>query len=187
MRVTKELVIQTAAIIADRDGLSGVSLKVVAAALQIRTPSLYNHIDSLEALLREVAHAGMREMNQAMLQAAVGVTGDAAIHAAGQAYFRFMLSHPGVYEAIQWAGWHRNGETERLYAEYYELLQRLVLSSGLEPTEMMPAIRLLSGFLHGYTTQQLGAAMLDPETAMGELATALDTVLLGLHQMYPHG
>ncbi|MGL4368807.1 MAG: TetR/AcrR family transcriptional regulator, partial [Spirochaetota bacterium] len=107
MGITEKQIIQTASEIADRDGLSGVSLKAVAEALRIRTPSLYNHIDSLEGLLRGVAHCGMREMNYLMTQAAVGNSGDAAIKSVGVAYLSFMIAHPGVYETIQWASWHK--------------------------------------------------------------------------------
>ena len=39
MRITKSDVIQTAADIADKNGLSNVSLKAVAQSLNIRTPS----------------------------------------------------------------------------------------------------------------------------------------------------
>ena len=64
MRVTKTSVRQAASDIADEKGLNNVSLKVVAERLNIRTPSLYNHIENLDDLLREVAHNGMRTMNQ---------------------------------------------------------------------------------------------------------------------------
>ena len=51
MRVTKTAVIQAASDIADEKGLNNVSLKVVAERLNIRTPSLYNHIENLDDLL----------------------------------------------------------------------------------------------------------------------------------------
>ena len=60
MRVTKAEVIKTASDMADRNGLHNVSLKAIAENLGIRTPSLYNHIGSLDELLREIAHSGMR-------------------------------------------------------------------------------------------------------------------------------
>ena len=81
MRVTKTAVIQAASDIADEKGLNNVSLKVVAERLNIRTPSLYNHIENLDDLLREVAHNGMRTINQRMTQAAIGKSGDTAIKA----------------------------------------------------------------------------------------------------------
>jgi AcrR family transcriptional regulator len=184
MRTTKELVYQTASEIADREGLSGVTLKAVAAALQIRTPSLYNHIESLDDLLREVAHRGMCEMNRRMTQAVIGVWGDAAIEAAAAAYLRFMIAHPGVYETIQWASWHTNDRTRQILSDYNALLEKLVRSCELDIPDVTPVVRLLTGFLHGYTTQQLGRALTSPEAVIEDMGTALDTILLGIHQKY---
>jgi len=184
MRITKELVLQTASEIADRDGFSGVSLKAVAAALQIRTPSLYNHIDSLEELLREVAHAGMCEMNHQMTQAVIGVSGDAAIRAIAIAYLRFMIAHPGVYETIQWASWHTNDQTKQILSEYHSLLEKLIRSCGLSASDFSPIVRLLTGFLHGYATQQLESALTNPQAAITDMSSALDIILLGVHQKY---
>lgn len=184
MRTTKELVLQAASEIADRDGLSGVSLKAVATALQIRTPSLYNHIDSLDELLREVAHTGMREMNHQMTQAVIGVSGDAAIRSIAVAYLRFMVAHPGVYETIQWVSWHANDQTKQMLSEYRSLVEKLVQSCGLSVSDVSSIVCLLTGFLHGYATQQLGRALSDPEAVITEMSSALDTILLGIHQKY---
>ncbi|TQX56143.1 TetR/AcrR family transcriptional regulator, partial [Clostridioides difficile] len=71
MRVSREIVIQATSDIVNKDGLNKVSLKVIAEKLGIRTPSLYNHIESLDDLLLEVAHKGMREMNSQMIKAAI--------------------------------------------------------------------------------------------------------------------
>ena len=79
MRVTRAEVIKTASDMADRNGLHNVSLKAIAENLGIRTPSLYNHIGSLDELLREIAHSGMRTMNEKMIRAAIGKTGDSAL------------------------------------------------------------------------------------------------------------
>ena len=184
MRTTKELVLQAASEIADRDGLSGVSLKAVAAALQIRTPSLYNHIDSLDELLREVAHTGMRTMNCQMTQAVIGVSGDAAIRAIAVAYLRFMVAHPGVYETIQWASWHTNDQTKQILSEYNSLMEKLVQSCGLSISDVSPIVSVLTGFLHGYATQQLGSALSNPKAAITDMSSALDIILLGIHQKY---
>ena len=84
MRITKKTVIDTAADIADKNGLHGVSLKVVAERLNIKTPSLYNHIENLDDLLREVAHQGMRNMNMRLERAAIGKIAGNAIKAVGR-------------------------------------------------------------------------------------------------------
>ena len=50
MKTTKEAVIKATSDLADEKGLNNVSLKAVAQKLNIRTPSLYNHIESLDKL-----------------------------------------------------------------------------------------------------------------------------------------
>lgn len=184
MRVTKMAVIQAASDLADEKGLDHLSLKAVAERLGIRTPSLYNHIDSLEDLLRAVAHSGMKAMNQRMTRAAIGKSGETALRAVAAEYLRFMVEHCGVYETIQWATWHGTGETEKLFADYMDLLKRLIFSCGFGAEYTSEILNLLAGFLHGYTTLQLRYAFSDPDRVTTELTAALDTVLLGLYQKY---
>lgn len=184
MRVTKTAVIQAASDIADEKGLNNVSLKVVAERLNIRTPSLYNHIENLDDLLREVAHNGMRTMNQRMVQAAIGKSGDTAIKAVAIEYLNYMIEHCGIYETIQWATWHGTDETAKIFCEYTDLLKTLILSCNFGTENVTEILNLLTGFLHGYTTLQLRYAFSEPEKVRRELTIALDTVLVGTHQKY---
>lgn len=184
MKTTKADVIQTAADIADKNGLSNVSLKAVAESLNIRTPSLYNHIDSLESLLREIAHNGMKTMNERMMQAAIGKIGDDAVKSVGITYLDYMIEHPGIYETIQWATWHGTEETGKIFDNYLSLLKTLALSCNFNPTNIDEILNLLTGVLHGYTTLQLRYALSRPDEVRTALSTALDTVLTGLHQKY---
>ncbi len=184
MRITKRAVIQAASDIADKEGLNKVSLKIVAEKLSIRTPSLYNHIASLDDLLREVAHSGMRTMNVQMTQAAIGIAGDTAIKAISTSYFSFMIAHPGVYETVQWAVWHGTGETAELFDNYKSLFVKLIHSWNLKSGNTDEILNLLMGVLHGLTTLQLGKAIVNPEEAIKELTNSMDTVLLGIHKKY---
>lgn len=184
MRVTKEAVIQAASDIADVDGLNKVSLKVVAEKLNIRTPSLYNHIASLDDLLREVAHNGMRMMNDQMTQAAIGNSGDTAIKSISIAYLNYIMAHPGIYEIIQWAHWHGNDETVAIFDNYKALLMKLILSCNLKTQKTDEILSLLMSMLHGYSSLELGKALMNPEEAIKGLTNSIDIVLLGLHAKF---
>jgi AcrR family transcriptional regulator len=184
MRVTKEAVIQAASDIADADGLSKVSLKVVAEKLNIRTPSLYNHIASLDDLLREVAHNGMRTMNDQMAHAAIGNSGDKAIKSISIAYLNYIIAHPGIYETIQWACWHGNSETTAIFDNYKALIVKLILSCNLKTQRTDEILSLLMSILHGYSSLELGKALKNPEEAINGLINSIDTVLLGIHAKY---
>ena len=184
MRVTREAVIQAASDIADTDGLSRVSLKVVAEKLNIRTPSLYNHIASLDDLLREVAHHGMKIMNGQMAQAAIGNSGDKAIKSISVAYLNYIIAHPGVYETIQWAHWHGNSETAAIFDNYKALIMKLILSCNLNTQKTDEILSLLMSILHGYSSLELRNALSNAEEAIKGLINSIDTVLLGIHAKY---
>ena len=184
MAVTKATIIQTAADIADKEGLQNVSLKVIAEALEIRTPSLYNHIKNLDELLREVAHDGMRSMNARMVKAAIGHVGDKALKIIATEYLNYMIEHPGVYEIIQWANWNGTEETAAIYNEYISLLNAFIIPYNLEVESSREVLNMITGFIHGYTTLQLRYAFSNPERVQHELYNAMDTLLLGVHQKY---
>ena len=184
MRVTKAEVIKTASDMADRNGLLNVSLKAIAENLGIRTPSLYNHIGSLDELLREIAHSGMRTMNEKMIRAAIGKTGDSALKLVAVEYLNYMIEHPGVYEIIQWASWNGTEETAIIFNDYLSLLKTLICSCGFNPDKTTEILSMVTGMLHGYTTLQLRYAFSNPDKVRKELSEAIDTLLLGANQKY---
>ncbi len=53
----------------------------------------------------------MRIMNERMIKVAVGKIGKEAIQSVSIEYLNYMIEHPGIYETIQWAGWHGTEET----------------------------------------------------------------------------
>ena len=180
MRVSREAVIRTASELIDEKGLYQVALKDVADKLGIRTPSLYNHIDSLDELLHEVAHAGMRAMNTQMMQSVLGKTAKDALKAAAVEYLNYMILHPGIYETIQWISFHGTKETEALLEQYHSLLQVLVRSCDFPSEKTSEIVDMFTGLLHGYTTQQLGKALKTPDPVRRQLCLAIDALLTGI-------
>ncbi|HFD6749710.1 TPA: TetR/AcrR family transcriptional regulator [Enterococcus faecium] len=184
MRVTKSAAIEVTSNLADEIGLNNVSLKKIAEKLNIQTPSLYNHIDSLDDLLREVGHKGMLDMNDRMMKVAVGTYGDSAIKTVAIEYLNFMIEHPGVYEIIQWTSWNGNDKTAEIFSNYTSLLTTLILSCNFNKKDTENILNLLTGTIHGYTTLQLRNAFTQPNKVRNELSNAIDTVLIGVHQKY---
>ena len=92
-------VVDAAVAIADADGLEAVTLARVAAALGVRSPSLYNHVDGRDGLIRGVAARATRELATTLRRAATGRSGRAAIAAVAQAQRDYARAHPGRYAA----------------------------------------------------------------------------------------
>lgn len=110
----------------------------------IRTPSLYNHIESLDDMIREVAHTGMQDMNTMMINSSIGKIGEDAIKSIAACYLVYTIKHPGIYEAIQWAAWHQNETTIHLYSQYESLLTTLIKSLNYNETHNDVILRLLT-------------------------------------------
>ena len=97
--LTHQRVVAQAAAVADEIGLEQLTLAAVAQRFGVTVPSLYKHINGLEALKRDLALLGVRELTVAMSTAAVGRAGRDALHAIAKAVRDYAHSRPGVYAA----------------------------------------------------------------------------------------
>lgn len=152
-RLNRELVIEQAATLADEAGtVSAVSLTALAQALDVRPPSLYNHVDGLEDLRYGLAVYAAQQLLLALRQASLGLVGREAIMAMASAYRRFAHNHPGLYPLVIRAP---EPDEEALTALSQELLQMLLLlmaSLGQQGDDALHAIRGLRAVLHGFAS-----------------------------------
>src|SRR5262245_16791521 len=94
-----EQVVRAAGALVDEEGWEQLSLTHLAERLHIRTPSLYNHVASLEQLRRDVGLMAAHEMLARMAQATQGKSRDDAIYGIACAYRAYAQEHPGQYAA----------------------------------------------------------------------------------------
>ncbi|MDG1464878.1 MAG: TetR family transcriptional regulator, partial [Acidimicrobiales bacterium] len=92
-------VVDSAAALADSEGLDAVTLTRVALLLGVRQPALYRHIDSYDALIRALGLRGREILASRLGEAAVGLAGDDAVRAMGRAWRAMVGDHPGLYAA----------------------------------------------------------------------------------------
>lgn len=81
-------------------GPDGVNLRDIATELNTGPASLYYHFKSKDALLAQVAAAGFRALEAAVIQAYEDEERRAAIRACGYAYLRFMGQNPMLYKLM---------------------------------------------------------------------------------------
>lgn len=150
--LTRDIVVAKAAEMADGAGAAeAVTLTALAAALDVRVPSLYNHISSVDGLVQGMAVYAARHLIDRLRAATTGRAGREALHAMAAAYRRFAREHPGIYPLTVRAP--DPGE-EALVALAQELLQMLLLllaSCGLQGDEALHAVRGFRALLHGFT------------------------------------
>lgn len=151
--LNRDIVVETAVRLADEAGTAdALTLKQLAATLNVRVPSLYNHVDGLEGLQQEMAVVGVRRLTQALRRAAFGKVGREALLAMAHAYRDFAHTHPGLYGFTIVAP---DPDQEALVAAAQELVQFLLMalaSYHLTGDEALHAVRGLRAVLHGFVS-----------------------------------
>lgn len=160
--LSRAVVVDAAALLADRDGFDALTLGAVAAQLGVRPPSLYNHVEGLRGLRRDLALRGVGEMGERLRDAAVGRAGEDALVAVAAAYREFARERPGLYGALQRAP--DPGDAELLDAAERVLRPVLAVLAGygLEGPAAIHAARTVRSALHGFVElERLGGFGID--------------------------
>ena len=180
-RLNRALVIEAAVHLVESAGsVTALSLTALAEALDVRPPSLYNHVTSLEDLHKGLALFGLRSLLDELRRAAFGLVGADAVRATATAYRRFVGLHPGIYPLLLRAPEPHEAELVSLSNELVGFMQLVLATMGLQGDEAIHAIRGLRAILHGFTSLEAGGGYkldLDLEISFQRL---VDSYLAGL-------
>jgi AcrR family transcriptional regulator len=172
----REQVVAAAVEIADADGLEAVTLARVAAALGVRSPSLYNHVEGREDLVRGIATRSTQELATALRRAATGRAGTDAIAAVAQAQRAYALAHPGRYAATVAAPAPGDTEHAAAAADAVDVLESVLAGSGREGDDLIHAVRALRSAVHGFAALEASGGFgldVDPDVSFSRLVDAL--------------
>src|SRR5512139_874995 len=154
----KDTVVETAAVILNEEGSEALTLNRLAQELGVKTPSLYNHIDGLPGLYRELAILNARTLSERFTQAAIGQSGPAALMAVARAYRAYIKESPGVYLAsLRSSGTQQPVDAELSAAEEKSLqvTVAVVASFGLTGEDALHAVRGLRSLVHGFAMLEI--------------------------------
>ncbi len=165
---------------ADEVGLSNVTLAALAGRLGVRQPSLYKHIDGMDALQRSIAIRAKNELADTLARATVGRARRDAITAMSHAYRDWALAHPGRYAAAQRVP--TPGDTEAEAADWaaVEIVGDILAGYDLEGDDAVDATRVLRAALHGFVS--LESSFVHPadiDRSFDRLVQGLSTALAG--------
>ena len=149
-------VVRAAAALADADGLEALTLARIAASVGVRTPSLYNHVGGLDDVRRRIALAALRELGDALRDAAVGRAGDDALTAMAHAYRTYARAHPGRYAATQRAPATADADLTDAARGAVDVLLAILRGYGLEGDDAIHAARGVRSALHGFVALETG-------------------------------
>jgi AcrR family transcriptional regulator len=169
----KAAVVQAAVDLLDGEGPNALSLKALSDRFGVQTPSLYNHVDGMPGLLRELSLRNALDLGTCLGDAAMGRSGPPALEAVAQAYRSYIKQHPGLYMASLRASGAQVSdstpapgtelpENELPYAELAAAEERVVrvvmavlVSFGLEGDDALHAVRGLRSLVHGFASLEI--------------------------------
>ncbi|MDL4839776.1 TetR/AcrR family transcriptional regulator [Aquibacillus rhizosphaerae] len=152
MGLDLQKIVQTSIEIADEDGVHAVTMANLAKRLNIRSPSLYNHIEGLPALRNELALHGLRQLYSAMETNLSQSSLQNPVIALGKAYIRFARLHPGLYEATLHASDNQLPEIQKAGNKIIEITLKVLESYHLDKDTALHTVRGLRSILHGFVS-----------------------------------
>ncbi|GAA4561243.1 TetR/AcrR family transcriptional regulator [Planotetraspora kaengkrachanensis] len=173
-------VVAAGAALADEVGLAGLTMGRLAERVGVRTPSLYKHIDSLDALQRGISLQAKRELGDALARAAVGRSGPDAVRAIADAYRRWVLDHPGRYAATVRAPAADDEEDRRVSDEALQIILDALAGFGLHGAHAIDAARTLRSAFHGFADLEAAGGFGLPREVTRSYRFLVESLITGL-------
>lgn len=146
------VIVRAAAEIADSEGFDQLTLARLAERLNVRSPSLYKHVDGLDDVRRGLALLAARTLTQRFARAAIGKNGAEGVRSVSVAYRAFAREHPGMYAALQRAPAQDDSELSAAAAEVIDVLRATLAPWRLDETQLIHAIRMIRSLTHGFVS-----------------------------------
>ena len=156
------------ALVDDAGRVDAVSLRRVAESLDVRTQSLYAHVDGLGDLRRAVAVVALEQLAGELSDAAIGRSGPDAVAGIVRAYVGFAQAHPGLYDATLVPP----GDDPALGAAMAAVGRPLNLvfrSYGLDDSAALHWYRIVFASVHGFSLMRRDGLLtmpVDPEETL---------------------
>ena len=153
--LNKQKVVHKAAELANELGsVHQLKLKDLAAALNVKVPSLYNHIKGTDGLIYALRVYALTILYENLRDAMSGKIGSEALWAAAQSYRSFAHTNPGIYQLTLPVG-EIDSEIDRIGWNTISLLLLILGSFGLKGDEALHVVRGFRSLVHGFVSLEL--------------------------------
>ncbi len=176
--LTRDQIIEAGAAIADRDGLDALSLASVASTLGVRSPSLYNHVDGLTGLRRQLTMHASGLLSIELANSIEGLQATQALRAIAEQLRSFALRHPGLYDSFLPAPTpQQDPEVAAALAQPVTVIASVLTGMGVDPATVIPLIRALRASVHGFVDLELQGGFGLPDDIDESFRTTIELVI----------
>lgn len=184
MGLNRQAVVNAAIQLIEERGYQNFSMRELADSLQIKTASLYNHVESIEALYLEIGHYAISELNQIQLSAITDKKRDEAVQALAASYYGFVKEHPELYKVIMSFPILKDSSLLNAAGNIVNLIIAVLSDYELNLEQKRHLQRVLRSIMHGFISQEdSGCFKHFPVDVSKSFCIAIDCFLYGLHNM----
>jgi len=180
--LTKEIVIQKAAELANAQGLSAVTVTTLSEYLGIRKPSLYYHVASTDEVIEGIMVYGWQYVSRNLVERVTSEEPEEAIRQYAHEIYNFSINNPGVFEAMLWYNKYAKADlkdaTEGLFNFFFIQTDKMNISRDIAHH----LIRTFRAFLEGFIMLVIHNAFGSPIALEDSFEYSLDVMLKGIKQ-----
>lgn len=181
--LNKEIIVDAAKELIEQDGFPAFSMRKLAEKLNVKTASLYAHIESMEALFTEIGLSALREQQDCLLDAVGEQYEDAAVMAFAESYRRFASECAELYKIIMQMPSGDDAVLKEAAAMTAQPLMRVLADYRLTEEQRMHWQRVLRGLMHGFVSEeQAGYFSHYPVSVEESYQIAVRCMIDGLHR-----
>lgn len=181
--ISDELIIETSAGIANKVGLNNLSLKIIAEELNIKSPSLYNHIASLEEIKQRLMVYGWKQMEEKMLDAAVGVSGYEALKNMCYAFYDYATDNKGVFTAMLWYNKYESADKDKATKRLFDMVFKVMKPLDISDVNINHIIRTLRSFSEGFSLLIINNSFGYPVSIKESFDLSLEIIMNGIKSL----
>jgi AcrR family transcriptional regulator len=184
-RLTKTTVVQAAAELLNEEGPGALSLNRLAEKLEVRTPSLYNHVDGLPGLQRELAILNARLLADRLSAAAIGKSGEELFMVVAQAFRVYVKEYPGLYLSTLRSSSKQQVPDENLMREEERAVNvglAVMASLGLHREDAIHALRAFRSMVHGFASLEVAGSFGLPQDCNESFRRMVQFLVAGLQR-----
>lgn len=181
--LNKKIIVDTAKEMIEKDGIQEFSMRKLAEKLDIKTASLYTHIQSMEALFTEVGLQALNEQKKYLMNAIEEKHGDDAILAVANSYRQFAKEHAQLYSFIMQIPSSNDEMLKEAASMVDEPFMKVLDEYPISDSLKMLWQRILRAMLHGFIyEEQSGYFSHYPVSIHESFDIAIRCVIKGLHE-----
>ena len=184
-RLSKSDVIGAAVALLNAEGSDSLTLHRLADKLGIRPPSLYNHIDGLPGLQRELSVLNAKQLADRLGEAAIGKSGPGLFMDVAQAFRSYVKENPGLYTSTLRASGTQETPDSNLMREEERALKvalAVMASLGLQGEDAIHAARAFRSMVHGFATLEVAGGFGLPQDCDESFRRLVNALVAGIKE-----